>query len=348
MALAELGLRVGSTSRTQVSWQAHSMAPSCTAGRICNSESGPWIRWGLCCQFAREPIRFRSATASSLLRLPPSERAAKLSRLCLANAQSLFEALQFCATHQIGCFRIISTLLPAKTHPEVGYQIAALPDAAQIVATLQACGDYAAANGVRTVFHPDQYVVLNSPRPNVVAKSIEELEYQAEVAEWVGADVINIHGGGAYGDKKVALEELARNIDRLPDRVRARLTLENDDRVFTPTDLLPLCRAHGIPLVYDVHHHRCLSDGLTIDEATDAALATWNREPLVHLSSPREGWSGPQPHRHHDQIDVHDFPECWLTFRGTIEVEAKAKELAIARLRQALGHRFSAHAPSAI
>ena len=58
-------------------------------------------------------------------------------------------------------------------------------------------------------------MVLNSPRPDVVEKSVQELEYQAEVAEWVGADVINIHGGGAYGDKPKALADFARNLDRL-------------------------------------------------------------------------------------------------------------------------------------
>ena len=178
--------------------------------------------------------------------------------------------------------------------------------------------------------------MLNSPREDVVEKSIDELEYQAEVAEWVGADVINIHGGGAYGDKAAALARFARNLDRLSDAVRSRLTIENDDKVYTPIDLLPLCRATGLPLVYDVHHHRCLPDGLTIEQATDAALCTWRREPLFHISSPLEGWNGPKPQRHHDYVDLGDFPDCWRQRRITVEVEAKAKELAVLRLRDEL------------
>ena len=126
---------------------------------------------------------------------------------------------------------------------------------------------------MRTCFHPDQFVVLNSPRPDVVEASVRELEYQAEVAEWVGADVLNVHGGGAYGDKPKALDDFARNLGLLSDRVRSRLTVENDDKSYTPADLLPLCRAEGLPLVYDVHHHRCLGDGLTVDEATAEAVA---------------------------------------------------------------------------
>ena len=67
------------------------------------------------------------------------------------------------------------------------------------------CEGFARANGLRTTLHPDQFVIMNSPKPEVVEQSIAELEYQAEVAEWVGADVINIHAGGAYGDEKAGL-----------------------------------------------------------------------------------------------------------------------------------------------
>jgi UV DNA damage endonuclease len=118
--------------------------------------------------------------------------------------------------------------------------------------------------------------------------------------------------------------------------VRKRLTLENDDRSYTPADLLPVCRATGIPLVYDVHHHRCLPDGLTEKQATEMAIKTWNREPVFHLSSPAGGWGGPKPSHHHDYADPNDFPESWLNLDITCEVEAKAKELAVLRLMEDL------------
>lgn len=291
------------------------------------------LRLGLCCQFAEQPIKFSTTTATSLLRLPRADALSKLSRLCLANAQALQATLRYCADNGIGCFRINSQILPVKTHPDAGYAIDELPEADTIVATFRQCGDFAAQHDIRTVFHPDQFVVLNSPRADVVEKSIGELKYQAEVAEWVGADVINIHAGGAYGDKPGSLANLERGIDRLPSAVRTRLTLENDDITYTPADLLSLCRQAGIPMVYDVHHHRCLRDALSGEEATQQAISTWNREPLFHLSSPKDGWSGPQPRRHHDYIDPADFPECWLGQRLTVEVESKAKELAVLRLR---------------
>ena len=291
------------------------------------------LRLGLCCQFAEQPIKFRLATATAMQRLPRREQLARFGELCAGNAAALMISLQFCAAHGIGSFRILSPIFPVKTHPTVGYRVAELPGADALVAQLQRCGEFARANGIRTGFHPDQFVVLNSPDDGIVARSIADLESQAELAEWTNADTVNIHGGGAYGDKRSALERFARNLNLLSPRVRQRLTVENDDKTYTPADLLPLCRQEGVPLVYDVHHHRCLPDGLTVEAATAAARQTWSREPLFHISSPLAGWAGPKPARHHDYINAADFPAAWFGWPVTVEIEAKAKELAIAKLK---------------
>lgn len=294
------------------------------------------IRLGLCCMFRDQPIKFVTTTATAIAKMKRPDALVKLSGLCMANADALLAALQFCVENRIGCFRVNSQILPIKTHPTCGYDVYDLPEGGEIIHRFMECGKFASKHKLRTCFHPDQFVVLNSPRLDVVEKSVQELEYQAEVAEWIEADVINIHGGGAYGDKSKALADFARNLNRLSLRVRSRLTVENDDKIFTPTDLLPICKAADIPLVYDVHHHRCNPDGLSVEQATKRALATWNREPMFHLSSPIEGWDGPQPQRHHDFIDVDDFPECWRRKKITVEVEAKAKEVAVQKLAREL------------
>lgn len=296
------------------------------------------IRFGLCCIFKEEPIKFGRATAGFLIKFSQEERRERLSRICLANAQSLFRALEFCRQNGIGCFRINSQILPLKTHPDVGYDMSDLPDAEAVMETFRACGRFGRDHDIRTTFHPDQFIVLSSPHPDVVARSIADLEYQAEVANWVNADAINIHAGGAYGDKASALKRLRTTIEMLPDPVRKRLTLENDDKSYSPRDLLPVCEDMRIPLTYDVHHHRCLKDGLTVEQATAQAAATWNREPLFHLSSPEKGWESGAPRNHHDYIDVRDLPKLWLSMDITVEVEAKAKELAVLKLLRALKH----------
>ncbi len=297
------------------------------------------IRLGLCCIFQDQPIRFSNTTATAIEQLNRSDALVKLDHLCMANAEALLTSLHFCAKNGIGCFRINSQILPLKTHPQHGYRIEELPNCEEIVRRFQECGAFARQSNLRTCFHPDQFVVLNSLRSEVVEASIRELEYQAEVAEWVGADVVNVHGGGAYGDKTKALTDFARNLILLSTRARSRLTVENDDKTFTPADLLPLCRAEGIPFVYDVHHHRCQRDEFSEEEATEQAIATWDREPLFHISSPLEGWERPKPQRHHDFIDVSDFPEFWRDRDLTVEVEAKAKEVAVLKLRKELQER---------
>ncbi|MCG3149793.1 MAG: UV DNA damage endonuclease [Verrucomicrobiae bacterium] len=290
------------------------------------------IRLGLCCQFAREPIKFRTTTATAMLRLSRRDRLARLGELCRSNAAALLAAVRYCAGHGFGAFRVNSQILPVKTHPQAGYDMRELPAGGDIIARFRECGELARAHDIRLSFHPDQFVVLNSPNVTTLAHSLAELDYQAEVASWIGADTINIHGGGAYGDKPAALRTLRKNINRLPAVVRSRLTLENDDKIYTPADLLPVCEDTAVPLVYDVHHHRCLPDGLSIEAATARARATWNCEPVVHLSSPLDGWRGPRPERHHDYIEPRDFPSAWKRLKLTVEVEAKAKELAVTRL----------------
>ena len=299
------------------------------------------IRLGLCCVFRDQPIKFRTTTAAAITRTARPEQLRRLGAIALGNAHTLQQALRYCAAHNIGCFRINSQILPLRTHPAVGYSVADLPNAKAVVEAFVQCGEFACQQRLRLTFHPDQFVVLNSPTRAIVSNSIAELNYQAEVAGWVGADVINIHGGGAYGDKATALARLRRNLLRLSDEVRRRLTLENDDRIYTPADLLPVCQAAGIPFVYDVHHHRCNPDGLSVEEVTRRAAATWDREPLFHVSSPARGWTGANPRVHHEFVRVRDVPPCWQELEITVEVEARAKEVAIRRLHRALSSECS-------
>jgi UV DNA damage endonuclease len=293
------------------------------------------MRFGLCCLFKQEEIHFRTTTAKTLLALSRREQLLKLSGICHDNVNNLLCAVHACNELGIGAFRIMSPLFPRMTHPEVGYELAELPDEDAIRQLLGAARIFARQHDLRLSFHPDQFVVLSSPHPAVVASSIRELEYQAYLAEETGADLINIHAGGVYGDKLLTLERFCQVFCGLPENIRTRLALENDDQSYTVRDLLPICARLSIPLVYDVHHHRCNPDGLSIEEATELAAETWqvsSREQYCHLSSPRDGWDAGNPKPHADYIDLADLPACWRGRTMTVDIEAKAKELAIARL----------------
>ena len=298
------------------------------------------LRLGLCCIFKDQPIKFRQTTATALAKLSRQDQLQKLSDICLANTRNVKKSLQFAAANKIGAFRILSPLFPRYTHPEVGYSLDELPAAGKIKAECAEIRVFRKEKDIRLSFHPDQFNVLSSPRREVVGKTVSELEYQGMLAELVGAEVINIHAGGSYGNKSESLDRLTRNVCLLSERVRSRLTLENDDVSYTPEDLLPICEKFNIPLVYDIHHHRCLPDTMSEQKVTDRCIGLWeglSREPYFHISSPRNGWQKGNPKPHADYIDPQDFPPFWRPLNATVDVEAKAKELAVIKLREDLG-----------
>lgn len=240
----------------------------------------------------------------------------------------------------IGAFRVLSPIFPRYTHPEVGYGLDDLQQAASIRETLEKVNAHRKLCDIRLSFHPDQFITISSQRIDVVENSLRELEYHGIVSELIGAEVINMHGGGAFGDKVSSMQRFRKNFERLSERVQKRLSLENDDLIYTLADLYPVCRDLGIPLVYDVHHHRCNPDGLSVEEATQMSVETWDRagkEPYFHISSPAMGWGAKKPRKHADYIDVNDFPDFWTDMSATIDVEAKAKELAVIKLMVDLG-----------
>jgi UV DNA damage endonuclease len=232
----------------------------------------------------------------------------------------------------------MSQLFPLYTHPEAGYVLTALPDCEQITGVLQEVNRYCRANDIRLSFHPDQFITIASPNPAVVVNSIKELEYHGFLAELIGADIVNIHIGGVFNDKNAVLKRFAENFKLLSPAVKTRLAVENDDISYSVQDVLPLCEQLSIPMVYDVHHHRCNPDKYSIAEATDRCIEHWmalRREPHFHISSPLDGWNSSTRRSHADYIDFKDVPEYWLKLNNfTLDVEAKAKELAVTKLIQ--------------
>jgi UV DNA damage endonuclease len=298
----------------------------------------PGPRWGLCCQFIDSPIRFRQATHRYCSTLSRSESRDYLSEIVLANAQSLLDAIEHCAQLEIGAFRITSQFMPLATHPESGYQPEDLPRWDFIKQKMDDAARASKRNDVRLSFHPDQFVVLNSESERVVTASIVEMEHQARVARMLGAQALTLHGGGKAGGSSTALDRLAKGIDRLSVDARELLALENDDRSFSPAELLPFCERSGVPFVYDVHHHRCNSDEMSVAESTHRGIATWgDREPWMHISSPRDGWDVANPRLHADFIDPDDVPKEWIGKRITVDVEAKQKERAVIAISEAMG-----------
>ncbi len=150
---------------------------------------------------------------------------------------------------------------------------------------------------------------------------------------------INIHIGGAYGDKESAMERFCVNFERLPDSVKSRLTVENDDKasMYSVKDLYEgVYKRIGIPIVFDYHHHKFCTGDLSEQQALEMAISTWPEgvTPATHYSESRSKEYNDdkiKPQAHSDY--VYDKIE---TYGNEIDVmvEAKHKELAVQKYKE--------------
>ena len=199
---------------------------------------------------------------------------------------------------------------------------------------------------MRITSHPGPFNVLTSPHQHVVDNCITDLSIHGEVFDMMGLsrtpyNKINIHIGGVYGDKVSAMERFCTNFQRLPDSVKTRLTVENDDKasMYSVVDLYEgvYCKI-GIPIVFDYHHHRFNTGGLTEEDALEVAISTWGDVvPVVHYSESRnieQENDKIRPQAHSDY--VYDYIDTYGN-RVDIMVEAKHKELAVLKYKEVHG-----------
>ena len=264
--------------------------------------------------------------------------------------------LDYLAKHRIGMYRMSSDLAPYATHPDMPQFHGMVRESA---AELAAFGAKARRLGVRLSFHPSQFVLLNSPDPELTAKSVWDLRSQAEMLDAMeqGPEAVVVtHVGGSYGNREAGRARWARAWEGLPEPVRRRLVLEHDDTRFGAADTLWIHDRTGVPLVFDHQHFRCLNpEGLGLREALERMLATWPAgvRPKVHFSSPRTEmrrvvrkdrksgkpreallppvWTG-----HADFVHPWEFIGFMREAEGLafdVMLEAKVKDLALLRLR---------------
>lgn len=256
-------------------------------------------------------------------------------------------------------YRISSDIAPYVTHPDLPQfhgQIAECRD------DLAALGAKARSLDLRLSMHPSQYIVLNAVDERVWRAAVADFVYHAEFLDALGlgpeARIIT-HVGGVYGDRAAAADRFAARYLELPEIVRNRLVLENDEVSWGVPDILAIHARTGIPLVFDILHHRVNNPGeLTEIEACRACLATWPADvpPKMHYSSQRREQrevsrrdrstgkrtvtlQEPKAGQHDDWIDPGDF--LWFLgelgeIRLDVMLEAKQKDRAVFRLRESI------------
>jgi len=256
------------------------------------------------------------------------------SELGLQNSRDLFKILEWNNRMGIKLFRMSSGMFPWATE----YDLKDMPDYLAIKTLLRGAGNYAKQMGIRLTSHPGPFNVLTSPKENVVQNTFADLEMHGEVFDLIGLEhspynKINIHCNGVYGDKKSAMDRFCENFKRLSKSVQTRLTVENDDKetMYSVKDLMYIHNKIGIPIVFDYHHHRFNTGGLTEEEALKLAVSTWPEgiKPVVHYSESKalhENNDKLKPQAHSDYIN--QLPNLY-GMDVDVMVEAKMKELSI-------------------
>jgi UV DNA damage endonuclease len=248
------------------------------------------------------------------------------SELALSNVQALVKILKWNVRQGIPLFRITSELFPWASE----YELDAMPHFSQIQNLLLEAGTLP----VRVSTHPGPFNKLAGSGATL-ANTIRDLSIHAQLFDLMGLEPshenkINIHVGGAYGDKSETLKRFADNYLALPDNIRKRLTVENDDKpgLFAVTDLMALHEACGIPIVFDYFHHSLHPGGLGEAEAFGLAYSTWDLMPTFHYSSSRRDLEEPAARKEAHADWIHERVNTYGKPVG-IMFEAKMKELSL-------------------
>jgi UV DNA damage endonuclease len=278
-------------------------------------------------------------------------------RVSLDYLRNMFEYLR---ARRIRMYRMSSDLAPYVTHPDMPQFHGMIKECK---AGLKEIGALARQYDIRLSFHPSQFIVLNSPDPVLVRKSIDDLSAQAEMLDCMEAGpeaVVIIHTGGAYDDKPAAMKRWVSAWKKLlPAHVRRRLVLENDDLRFSAAEVLRIHDETGVRLIFDYQHFWCLNpEGLELRPTVEKFLATWpkNVQPKIHFSTPRSemrevtrksrktgknetAFVAPVWTAHADFCNPFEFSTFMRAVNGLsfdVMLESKSKDLALIRLRSDL------------
>ncbi len=259
------------------------------------------------------------------------------SSLALQNCRDILPILKWNLENNIFFFRLSSNLFPWASE----YKIEDLPDFVEIDKSLKEAGLFAKEHGMRITSHPGPFNKLCSESESVILNTITDLEIHGKMFDLMNLpknhnSKINIHLGGAYGEKDLAIARFIKNFERLSDSVKSRLTVENDDKesLYSTKELVE--RLHpetGIPIVHDQHHHNFCHGGISQEEAMTMAASTWPNGiiPVIHYSESKsieENNPKIKPQAHSDYIS-----NKIETYNMSVDVmvEAKMKDLCLLR-----------------
>jgi UV DNA damage endonuclease len=300
---------------------------------------------GLCCQFLTSKIKkdgtivYENAIDEKHLQLGAYKNGkyseSRIRDTYINNVDQHINIIPSLLQNNIKVFRLTSGLFPL-------FEFCG--DTAKsdkvIVEKLAHLGKLFKDNGIRVTCHPGQFCVISSDSDKTIQNSVRELEYHAWVFDAMGLDrtpyyAINIHGG-----KKDRTEKILEVFQSLPENVKKRLTLENDEKCYNVKELLKIHDHLSIPVVFDSHHYTFGRDDLGVEDAFNGCVRSWGAiKPLQHISNTEVGMENASYNqkRSHSQM-IRYAPENQLQAMREdtidVDVEAKMKNIALLKMRQ--------------
>lgn len=261
----------------------------------------------------------------------------KLDRVIKSNFNSLENILKYNIKNDITFFRMTSELIPLVSHPDVHYDFFD-----QYKENYERIGDIIKENNLRVDMHPSAYTVLNSKHEDVVNSTINILKIYQKMYEYMEIDsILVLHVGSKADGKKESIKRFIDNFNKLDDKVKNLIVIENDDKSFNIRNVLGLCEKINRPMVLDYHHFNVNKNNEKIEDYIEKIFNTWNDTPKIHFSSPKDKKN---KRSHHDFINSDDFINFlekikFINRDFDIMIEAKQKDAALFKLIRELKYK---------
>lgn len=254
----------------------------------------------------------------------------KLIETVQNNLNCLKKILEFNVRNKIFYFRISSDTIPFASHPVMDFDWQTyFQDDFYII------GELIENNRIRVCMHPDQFILINSPREDVLQRSLAEIQYHTDLLNLLGTDEshkIQLHVGGVYDNKDESMKRFINRYNKLNLSIRKRLVIENDDLSYSTRDCIQISKKTGIPVVFDVFHHQLNNHGEKYEKVLREVANTWQIKdglPMVDFSSQEPE---KKPGRHAETLDPDLFTEFLHKTQGIpfdIMLEIKDKEQSV-------------------
>ena len=261
------------------------------------------IRFGYACQLIEHNKNIGCShrlTYTKFKKMKYEDAEKKLIEIGKKNLNNLLYILNYNHENNINLFRISSGLIPLATHPDMDWDYLKL-----LKDEFLSIKDFLKDKNMRIDMHPGHFVLLNSQNDIVIERAMKDLQYHYNVMNAMNIDPkIVLHIGTCKPNKKEALTRFINTFKYLPKHLSDMIMLENDDKTFSAFDTYWLCKELNIPMVFDVHHHRCNYDDFYLEWFFD----TWENKSL----NPKMHWSSPDLEKnnyraHADHINVNEY-----------------------------------------